>query len=61
METAIAYNVITLEILATFVGENVGQLIDAQNYDYDVVGITYGTDFGLVYTDASAEITEAKA
>jgi len=60
METAIAYNVITLEILATFVGENVGELIDAQNYDYDVVGITYGADFGLIYTESSKEIKEAE-
>ena len=58
MERAIAYNVSTLEILTVFNGADVGRLIDAQNYDYDVVGITYGADYGLIYTDATVEISE---
>jgi hypothetical protein len=54
MEKIIAYNVITLEVLDVFSGDNLEQLealVDAQNYDYDVVGITYGADCGLIYND----------
>jgi hypothetical protein len=54
MTKIIAYNVITLEVLDVFSGENLEQLeqlVDLQNYDYDVVGITYGAGFGLIYND----------
>lgn len=60
---AIAYNVETNEVIAVIQAatpEKLVKLVDAQNYDYDDVAISYGADHGLIYTDEEEYVTTSR-
>jgi hypothetical protein len=60
MQKAIAYNVETNEVIAVIEAYSAPQLdamVNAQNYDYDDVAISYGADHGLSYTDETQYVT----
>lgn len=60
---AIAYDVETNKVIAVIQAttpEKLVKLVDAQNYDYDDVAISYGADHGLIYTDEEEYITTSR-